>query len=60
MVGMRNEAYCGVCQLWLRGGNTLYSIILERIAGMANISEREKLYAASIVADGSKRHEQSN
>ena len=66
---MRNEAYCGVCGLWLRGGlsnhnrgkkhNTLYSIILERLAGMANISERDKLSAPTI-ADGSKRHEQIN
>ena len=56
---MRNEALCGVCGLWLRGGlsnhsrgkkhNTLYKAILERLEELRNISDREKLCAVPIV-----------
>ena len=66
--GMRNEALCGVCNLWLRGGLSnhnkgkrhlaLYAAILERIAAMPNNYDRGQLSAPTIV-DGSQRDEQS-
>ena len=66
---MRNEALCGVCNLWLRGGLSnhnrgkrhlaLYAAILERLEELRNISEQTKVCAGTIVADGSQRDERS-
>ena len=65
---MRNEALCGVCNLWLRGGLSnhnrgkrhlaLYTAILERIEELRNISEQTKVSAVPI-SDGSQQDEQS-
>ena len=60
----RNEAYCGVCKLWIRGlsnhnrgkkHNALYAVILEELR---NISEREKLSASTIVDEHDERSKQ--
>ena len=70
MGGMRNEAYCGVCGLWLRGGlsnhnrgkkhNILLAKIHERIEELRNISDQGELCASSISNEQSKRDEQTN
>ena len=62
---MRGPAYCGVCNLWLRGGlsnhnrgkrhNALLNLIDERLATI--ISEAAKVSAPSIVADVSQQDE---
>ena len=62
---MRNEALCGVCNLWLRGGLSnhnrgkrhlaLYAAILERLDELRNISDREKLCAVPIVDERDER-----
>ena len=69
LVGMRNEALCGVCNLWLRGGLSnhnrgkrhlaLYAAILERIEELRNISERSKLCAVPIVDERDEQSKQS-
>ena len=64
---MRNEAYCGVCNLWLRGGLSnhnrrkrhlaLYAAILVRIATI-NLSQGQ-LSAVPIVDERDEQSKQS-
>ena len=69
LLGMRNEARCGICNLWLKGGLSnhnkgkrhlaLYAAILERIAAMTIISDRGKLSAVPIVDERDEQTKQT-
>ena len=66
---MRNEARCGVCNLWLRGGLSnynkgkrhlaLYAAILERLEEIRINSTRDQLSAPTIVDEQDERDQQS-